>query len=132
MDTKDYRIIVTLATSLAQPCICNGRTVYELDVHKHRNNDCYYHIGFAYEIACILNRKVTLPKLDFKVNKDNIDEDLLTITHCLADEDAQYLLEKVPTIVDHKNIMETHAGCVISTHCGPRCIGILYILKENK
>ncbi len=34
MDTKDYRIIVTLATSLAQPCICNGKTVYELDVAK--------------------------------------------------------------------------------------------------
>ena len=33
-------------------------TLYDLDVHKHRNNDCYYHIGFAYEIACILNRKV--------------------------------------------------------------------------
>ena len=34
-------------------------TIYELDVHKHRNNDCYYHIGFAYEIASILNKKVT-------------------------------------------------------------------------
>ena len=41
-------------------------TLYDLDIHKHRNNDCYYHIGFAYEIACILNRKVTLPSLDFK------------------------------------------------------------------
>ncbi len=40
-------------------------TLYDLDVHKHRNNDCYYHIGFAYEIACILNRKVTLPDLSF-------------------------------------------------------------------
>ena len=67
-------------------------------------------------------------------DKDNIDEDMMTITHCLADEDAKYLHEHIPTIVDHKNIMETHAGCVISTHCGPRCIGILYILKhpENK
>ena len=49
-------------------------TLYDLDIHKHRNNDCYYHIGFAYEIACIINRKVTLPKLDFKVNKDNIKD----------------------------------------------------------
>ena len=63
-------------------------------------------------------------------DKDNIDEDMLTITHCLADEDAKYLKQQVPTIVDHKNIVETHAGCVISTHCGPRCIGILYILKQ--
>ena len=41
-------------------------TLYDLDIHKHRNNDCYYHIGFAYEIACILNKKVTLPELSYK------------------------------------------------------------------
>ena len=49
-------------------------TLYDLDIHKHRNNDCYYHIGFAYEIACILNRKVTLPNLDFKTIKDKIKD----------------------------------------------------------
>ncbi len=49
-------------------------TLYDLDIHKHRNNDCYYHIGFAYEIACILNRKVKLPNLDFKTVKDNIND----------------------------------------------------------
>ncbi len=47
-------------------------TLYELDIHKHRNNDCYYHIGFAYEIACILNRKVTLPSLEFHPIQDSI------------------------------------------------------------
>ena len=36
-------------------------TLYELDIHKHRNNDCFYHIGFAYEVAAILNKKVKLP-----------------------------------------------------------------------
>jgi phenylalanyl-tRNA synthetase beta chain len=41
-------------------------TTYELDIHKHRNNDCYYHIGFAYEIASIINRKVKLPVSDYK------------------------------------------------------------------
>ena len=49
-------------------------TLYELDIHKHRNNDCYYHIGFAYEIAAILNRKVTLPDTSFKVVKDSIKD----------------------------------------------------------
>ena len=48
-------------------------TVYELDVHKHRNNDCYYHIGFAYEIASILNRKVKLPEINYKETEDNIN-----------------------------------------------------------
>ncbi len=48
-------------------------TIYELDVHKHRNNDCYYHIGFAYEIASILNRKVKLPEADFNTVDDNVN-----------------------------------------------------------
>ncbi len=55
-------------------------TLYDLDVHKHRNNDCYYHIGFAYEIACILNRKVTLPDLSFKTVKDKMKFNLKTDT----------------------------------------------------
>ena len=49
-------------------------TMYELDVHKHRNNDCYYHIGFAYEIASILSKKVTLPDITYKEIKDNIKD----------------------------------------------------------
>ncbi len=47
-------------------------TIYELDVHKHRNNDCYYHIGFAYEIASILSKKVTLPDINHGEDKDDI------------------------------------------------------------
>lgn len=49
-------------------------TLYELDVHKHRNNDCYYHIGFAYEIASILNKKVTLPEAKYEEVKENIQD----------------------------------------------------------
>ncbi len=49
-------------------------TLYELDVHKHRNNDCYYHIGFAYEIASILNKKVTLPEDNYKEIKEDIKD----------------------------------------------------------
>jgi len=49
-------------------------TLYELDIHKHRNNDCYYHIGFAYEIASILNRKVTLPEAKYNEEKDSVDK----------------------------------------------------------
>ena len=48
-------------------------TLYELDIHKHRNNDCYYHIGFAYEIGAILNRRVVLPQDSFKKVNDSIN-----------------------------------------------------------
>ncbi len=49
-------------------------TVLELDIHKHRNNDCYYHIGFAYIVSAILNRKVTLPDVSFKEITDSVDK----------------------------------------------------------
>ena len=49
-------------------------TMYELDVHKHRNNDCYYHIGFAYEIASILNKKVKLPESNYTTINDDISK----------------------------------------------------------
>lgn len=48
-------------------------TLYDLDVHKHRNNDCYYHIGFAYEIGTILGKKVKYPSANYKESKDDIN-----------------------------------------------------------
>jgi len=49
-------------------------TLYELDIHKHRNNDCYSHIGFAYEIAAIINKKVTIPETKHKEIKDDVND----------------------------------------------------------
>ena len=57
----------------AIPALGLETTLYELDIHKHRNNDCYYHIGFAYEIAAILNRKVTLPNMTYKTSSDDVN-----------------------------------------------------------
>ena len=48
-------------------------TLYELDVHKHRNNDCYYHIGFAYEIGSIINKPVIMPDTTYTEIEDNIN-----------------------------------------------------------
>ena len=57
----------------AIPALGLETTLYELDIHKHRNNDCYYHIGFAYEIAAILNRKVTLPNMTYETSTDDVN-----------------------------------------------------------
>ena len=37
MDTKDYRIIMTIASNIAKPCIYNGETIYELDLVQFIN-----------------------------------------------------------------------------------------------
>ena len=74
-------------------------TLYELDIHKHRNNDCYYHIGFAYEIASILNKKVTLPEDNYK----EIDEDVnKNITIKVDTEKCPYYTAKMVKGVEIK------------------------------
>ena len=52
-----------------------GDTLYDLDIHKHKNNDCRYHIGFAYEIGTILGKKVKLPDASYKEIKRNINDE---------------------------------------------------------
>ena len=37
MDVKDYRIIMTIASNLAKPVICNGKTLYELELTQFIN-----------------------------------------------------------------------------------------------
>ena len=49
-------------------------TLYDLDVHKHKNNDATNHIGFAYEIGTILGKKVKLPDITYKEEKENIKD----------------------------------------------------------
>lgn len=49
-------------------------TIYDLDNHKRRNNDCYYHIGFAYEVATVLNKRVHLPESDYHEVDESIKD----------------------------------------------------------
>ena len=63
-------------------------------------------------------------------DKDNIDPDNVMVTHCLANDDAKYLKEKVNEIIKADNVHETFADVIVSAHCGPRTIGILYILNK--
>ncbi len=61
---------------------------------------------------------------------NNAREDTVFITHACADQ-AQIdgLHEYLEGFNKFKNIYITQAGCVISSHCGRRCIGILFIEK---
>lgn len=47
-------------------------TIYELDLNPNRNIDCTNHIGFAYEVASVLGKKVKLPDISTKPIKDSI------------------------------------------------------------
>jgi DegV family protein with EDD domain len=64
-------------------------------------------------------------------DKDIIDLKDIMITHSLNEPDAKYLRRRLGEIINAENIIETKASGVISTHCGPKTIGILYCLKND-
>lgn len=45
-------------------------TIYELDLNPNRGSDCTNHLGFAYEVAAVLNKTVTKPE----TKSNEIDE----------------------------------------------------------
>ena len=73
--------------------------------------------------------------IDFMIDEaiedlPNMETDYIMVTHSLGDEYAKYIIERLQEKTSIP-IMETYAGCVISSHCGRGTIGILYILKEK-
>lgn len=61
--------------------------------------------------------------------KTEIDSDYVMITHTMAEPQAEYMKKFVSDNKLPRNLFTTTAGCVISSHCGPGTIGILYIEK---
>ena len=62
-------------------------------------------------------------------NAGNVVRDRVFITHSIAIESEKYIRERLEAEVKDMEIISTVAGCVISSHCGPGTIGILYITK---
>ena len=73
-----------------------------------------------------------LDKLVDMINEDreNVDLENVFVTHSEADSSCEYLMGKVKEVVPDANLLSSRAGCIISTHCGPGTIGVLYILKH--
>lgn len=58
-----------------------------------------------------------------------IDDNYVFITHSLAPDSFEYIKNRLEKEIEVKHILEGHAGCVISSHCGEGTIGILYIKR---
>lgn len=63
--------------------------------------------------------------------RNDIDKSRIFITHTkCSDEDVKAVKQKILEICpDFKEILETTAGCTVTTHCGPHTLGILFIRK---
>ena len=62
--------------------------------------------------------------------RDDIRLDKIFITHSPIDQ--KYIdcaVDAVKKYQNFDNIYITDAGCTIAAHCGPSCLGILYMVK---
>lgn len=68
---------------------------------------------------------------DFERDLPNMDKSCVFITHSGRIEGMdEYAYEIVKKYIEPENIHITRAGSIVSTHCGPKTIGILYIKSE--
>ncbi|RKJ24900.1 DegV family protein, partial [Butyricicoccus sp. 1XD8-22] len=64
-------------------------------------------------------------------NNENVDYSRLFITHShCSPETVERVKQTIRQYADFDEIIETTAGCTISTHCGPNTLGILYKRKN--
>ena len=71
-----------------------------------------------------------MDRFEEDVRQGLVKEDRVFLTHTGVHEDAVYMAERVRDITpEMKEILETPAGSVIGSHCGPGTIGILYMLN---
>lgn len=76
-----------------------------------------------------MSRALDVMLTDYINLGEQIDLDYVMITHSQAGKHVDYMSEIVNQKLKPNKLFVTEAGCVISSHCGPGTIGILYIVK---
>ena len=79
------------------------------------------------------NREVVEDYCKDTLSKFNTpDKSIIFITHSSASPDMVEAARRIVERHGFTNIYETLAGATISSHCGPKCLGILYFNDGNK
>lgn len=121
--------------------------------YLHKGGRCsgmtklFAHLLNLHPVAKVINGKLTVYKTprgkyrkavdaqiqEFLEDLPNIDLTRVFVTDSgHMDGEDEYVIQELSKHMDPSKIVHTTAGCVISSHCGPKTIGILYILKEKK
>jgi len=68
---------------------------------------------------------------DRLANRDDIDDKRLFVTYppTVSKELIDKIVEKAKSLRNFEEIICSEAGCVVSNHCGPTCVGVLFIRK---
>lgn len=91
------------------------------------NSDGSLHMGKIYrgKLDAVLKKYIK----EELSNYDNIVNDDIFITNSSGfdDEFINELKEEVKSIIPFERIHTSTASCTISSHCGPKCLGILFV-----
>lgn len=72
-------------------------TIFNLDLNPNREADCTNHIGFAYEVASVLGKKVEMPETKCKTVKESVKDEL--DVQVITDNCSMYCARKVKGVV---------------------------------
>ncbi|MCL1917973.1 MAG: DegV family protein [Peptococcaceae bacterium] len=87
------------------------------------------HVGEKYRGK--MERCLRLYVRDKLEDRDDIDLEHLFITHSGSPQsDIDRVKEEIASLHEFKNIYVTKASGVISVHCGPRTLGVLFMTRE--
>ncbi len=64
-------------------------------------------------------------------DRDEMLTERIFVTHSMDQEEAVLIKSALQKDINGAEIIITDAGCVISSHCGPKTVGILYILGRD-
>lgn len=67
---------------------------------------------------------------DKLANRDDVDCSTIFITHSgISEQRIELVKQAIEKYMDFEHCYVTRAGCVISSHCGPNTLGILFMRK---
>lgn len=62
--------------------------------------------------------------------RDDIDTKRIFVTHSYVPEEiVVQVKDYVKSLYPFEEVLETTAGCTVSSHCGPACLGVLFFKK---
>lgn len=85
--------------------------------------------------VCLGNYK---KEVDYQLRKFEEDLPSIDTSHVFVtdssgmDGEDERIIEALKRKIPAENIHHTHTDCVVSSHCGPKTIGILYLLKNSR
>lgn len=75
--------------------------------------------------------KVMLGYVKDVLSKEEVNTKRVFITHTKSDPELiEAIKAEVKNTIDFEEMYETIAGCVITSHCGPNTIGVLFEVKQ--